>query len=179
MAGRIEDGSGTNGVAVVKTLPQLQERLEQLAKLGAPELRAEWTSVFGRPAPRRVSRDILLRGIAYRLQEKMYGGLKPATVKRLKRLAAELRGGGAVTPAPAPAASLRPGVRLLREWNGETHTVEVLQDGFAWHGAQYRSLSAIARAITGAQWSGPKFFGLLDKQRTKVVDANYLLERLK
>lgn len=61
--------------------------LKSLLTLGAPQLRAEWTSLFGNPAPRRVSRDILLRGIAYRLQEKMYGGLKPATVKRLKRIA--------------------------------------------------------------------------------------------
>lgn len=139
----------------------LRERLEELATLGAPQLRAEWTSLFGNPAPRRVSRDILLRGIAYRLQEKMYGGLKPATVKRLKRLASGVQDEG--SPAPAPAASLRLGTRLLREWDGRTETVEVLQDGFEWRGTRYRSLSAIARAITGVQWSGPKFFGLLDR----------------
>ena len=94
----------------------LKERLEELATLGAPQLRAEWTSLFGNPAPRRVSRDILLRGIAYCLQEKMYGGLKPATVKRLKRLASGVQSGD--SPAPAPAESLRPGTRLLREWDG-------------------------------------------------------------
>lgn len=161
---------------MVRTSNQLKERLGELAKLGAPELRAEWTSVFGSPAPRRVSRDILLRGIAYRLQEKMYGGLKPATLKRLKRLAAEIRDGGSVAPAPS---SLRPGVRLLREWNGETQIVEVLPDGFAWRGAQYQSLSAIARAITGVQWSGPKFFGLLDKRRRESADPNDLAAALK
>jgi Protein of unknown function (DUF2924) len=141
----------------------LKERLAELATLGAPQLRAEWASLFGNPAPRRVSRDILLRGIAYRLQEKVYGGLKPATIKRLKRLASGVQDGG--RPAPAPAASLRPGTRLLREWNGRTETVDVLQDGFEWRGTRYRSLSAIARAITGVQWSGPKFFGLLDRPR--------------
>jgi len=162
---------------VARTLAQLKERLEELSKLGALELRAEWTALFGSPSPRHVSRDILLRGMAYRLQEQMYGGLKPATLKRLKRLAAEFRDGG--PPKPAPAASLRPGVRLLREWNGETHIVEVLPDGFAWRGAQYQSLSAIARAITGVQWSGPKFFGLLDKRRKESVDPEDLAAALK
>lgn len=162
---------------MVRTITELKDRLEELAKLGAPELRAEWTSLFASPAPRRVSRDILLRGIAYRLQEKMYGGLKLATLKRLKRLAAELRDGSSITPAPA--ASLRPGVRLLREWNGETQIVEVLPDGFAWRGTRYRSLSAIARTITGVPWSGPRFFGLLDKRRREPVDEKDLTAKLK
>jgi len=161
---------------VVRTLAQLKVHLETLSKLGAFELRAEWAALFGRPSPRHVSRDILLRGMAYRLQEQMYGGLKPATLKRLKHLAAEFRDGG--PPKPAPAVSLRPGVRLLREWNGETHIVEVLPDGFAWRGAHYKSLSAIARAVTGVQWSGPKFFGLLDKRRKESVEPEDLAAAL-
>ncbi|MDE2133254.1 MAG: DUF2924 domain-containing protein [Alphaproteobacteria bacterium] len=162
---------------VARTLAQLKERLEEPSKLGALDLRAEWAALFGRPSPRHVSRDILLRGMAYRLQEQMYGGLKRATLKQLKRLAAELRDGGSI--APAPTALLRPGVRLLREWNGETQIVEVLPDGFAWRGAQYQSLSAIARAITGVQWSGPKFFGLLDKHRKEATDLRDLAAALK
>jgi len=70
-------------------------------------------------------------------------------------------------------------VRLLREWNGETHIVEVLPDGFAWRGSQYQSLSAIARTITGVQWSGPKFFWLLDKRRKESVEPEDLAAALK
>lgn len=147
------------------TEAQLKEHLEALSKLGAPDLRAEWAKVYGTPAPRRISRDLLVRAIAYRIQEKMYGGLKPATVKRLKQIAADMEK-GTETPQK-PTASLREGVRLLREWNGETHIVEVVPDGFAWRGNTYKSLSVIARAITGANWSGPKFFGLRDKRRSE------------
>ena len=162
---------------MIRTAAQLKEHLDKLAKLGAPELRAEWSRVYGSPAPRRVSRDFLLRGIAYRLQEKMYGGLKPATVRRLKQINANLEKG--LETKPPPAATLRQGVRLLREWKGETHIVEVLPDGFAWRGQTYRSLSVIARSITGAQWSGPKFFGLLDRRRRKSGDTGDLVEQLR
>jgi hypothetical protein len=156
---------------------ELKRHLDHLATLGAPELRAEWTRVHDRPAPRRISRDLLLRGIAYRLQEQMYGGLKPATVKKLKQIAAAMKQGGDV-PIPA-APTLKPGVRLLREWNGETHIVEVVPSGFAWRGATYRSLSVIARLITGVSWSGPLFFGLRDKRRGKIIESARMLEQLR
>ena len=154
----------------------LRGHLKRLSELGALELRAEWTKVYGVTAPRHISRDLLLRGIAYRLQERMYGGLKPSTVKRLKEIAAGLEQGSELKPQRA--SSLKPGVRLLREWQGETQIVEVLTKGFAWKGKTYKSLSAIARAITGTQWSGPEFFGLRDKRKGSIEPAT-LIKTLK
>jgi len=145
------------------TPDQLTAHVEKLSKLGALDLRAEWARVYRATAPRHISRDLLLRGIAYRLQERMYGGLKPSTFKRLKQIAETSE---KESERRSPAGALRPGVRLLREWKGQTHIVEVLPKGFAWNGETYRSLSAIARTITGTQWSGPDFFGL-HGQKTK------------
>jgi hypothetical protein len=162
---------------VIRNDAELREHLDRLAKLGAPELRAEWASVYERPAPRHISRDLLLRGIAYRLQEEMYGGLKPATVKRLKQIAAAMKEGRDLPEAPK--SELRPGARLLREWNGQTHIVEVVPEGFAWRGKTYRSLTMITRLITGVSWSGPKFFGLRDKRRRSNPQTDKLVDRLK
>ncbi len=155
----------------------LQAHLDLLAQLGAPELRAEWTRVYDRPAPGRISRDMLVRGIAYRIQEQMYGGLKPATIKRLKQIAATLKEGRDVPKAPKP--EVHPGSRLIREWKGQTHIVEALPDGFAWRGKTYRSLTQIARLITGMSWSGPMFFGLRDKRSRATPETKLLAERLK
>lgn len=159
------------------TPDQLNARLDELSKLGALELRAEWTKIYRATAPRHISRDLLLRGIAYRLQERMYGGLKPSTLKRLKGIAEGLENDS--KEKPLPTASLKPGVRLLREWKGETQIVEVLPKGFAWKGGTYRSLSAIARAITGTQWSGPDFFGLHNKRSKASVETGTLIKVVK
>ena len=137
----------------------LQAEIEALQELSAPDLRARWATVLGRPAPRRVSRAVLTRAIAWELQARVYGGLKPAVLRRLQALAwptslEQIR--------QRRARALTPGTRLLREWQGQTHTVEVLPDGYAWQGQRFRSLSVIARTITGTHWSGPKFFGLKD-----------------
>jgi Protein of unknown function (DUF2924) len=164
-------------VAVFRNDTELKAHLGQLAKLGAPELRAEWAKVYGRTAPRRISRDLLLRGIAYRIQEQMCGGLKPATVKKLKDIAAAIKE-DRVLPQP-PKRELQPGARLLREWKGQTHIVEVLAEGFAWRGKTYRSLTKIAHLITGLSWSGPVFFGLRDKRRRVPQELDKLAERLK
>lgn len=105
-----------------------------------------------------MSRPLLVRAVAYEMQAKVYGGLKAATERRLSLIAhgkEDSDRGNCNT-----AAKLRPGARLVREWNGTTHTVEVVEGGYLWSGNRYRSLSAIARAITGAHWSGPRFFGL-------------------
>ena len=137
----------------------LKAEIDALQDLSAPELRARWATVLGRPAPRRVSRLVLIRAIAWALQAKVYGGLKPAVLRRLHALAGpssleQLR--------QRRTQALMPGTRLLREWRGQTHTVEVVADGYAWQGQHYRSLSAIARRIAGTNWSGPKFFGVKD-----------------
>ena len=160
------------------TPERLKPHLEMLSKLGAPELRAEWAKVYRTTAPRHISRDLLLRGIAYRLQERIYGGLKPSTLKRLKEIAANLES-ETEKPMPMPASRLKPGVRLLREWQGETQIVEVLPKGFAWKGKTYKSLSAVARTITGTQWSGPDFFGLRDKRKRVSIEPKTLIKALK
>ena len=116
------------------------------------ELIACWTKIFGKPVPRSISQPLLRRLLAAEIQARRSGGLAPTFRARLDR--AE-RG-----EVKASARSLRPGGRLLREWNGVTHVVDVSDDGYHWNGTCYRSLSAIARDITGAHWSGPRFFGL-------------------
>ena len=137
-------------------------KIAELQGLDTPALRDLWQDAFGKSPSKWISRDLLVRALAYRAQEQTDGGLRPAVARRLKRITEDLKNGkeiGAAPPTPLP-----PGTRLMRGWKGETHVVEVLADGFAWRGAYYSSLSAIARAITGVRWSGPRFFGLRDKR---------------
>src|ERR1700704_464190 len=120
-------------------------------------MRAEWRRLYRSEAP-RLSRDLLVRGIGYRRQEIERGGLGKSTRRKLQTVAKALRTTGRV--GPAPSLSLKPGARLVREWRGRTHTVTVTEDGFEYAGKNYPSLTKIAKQITGAQWSGPRFFGL-------------------
>ena len=122
------------------------------------ELRREWRRLY-RSEPPRVSRDLLIRGISYRLQEIQHGGLGKSTRRKLKTLAKMFQTTGRV--ALDPGLSLKPGARLVREWHGRTHTVTVTEDGFEYAGTSYPSLTKIAGKITGAHWSGPRFFGLM------------------
>jgi hypothetical protein len=140
---------------------QTSRMLEALANRAPDELRREWRRLY-RSQPPRLSRDLLVRAIAYRIQELRYGGLSKATSRKLTALG-ETRASGAQTAANG-AQRIRAGVRLVREWNGRTHTVTVEEDGFSYAGRNYRSLTAIAREITGARWSGPRFFGLAGKK---------------
>jgi hypothetical protein len=138
----------------------LDERLAALGGLGLDQLRAEWRRLHRAAPPVRLSRDLLLRSIAHRLQEDALGGLLPAAKRRLARLARSRAGEGEPSAAPA-RVRLKPGTTLVREWHGRTHTVLVLADGgFECQGRRYSSLTELARAITGARWSGPRFFGL-------------------
>jgi hypothetical protein len=132
--------------------PQLVE-----ARMSLDELRCEWRRLYEKDPP-RISRDLLVLGIGYRRQELQHGGLGKATLRKLTTLAKTLRQTGRV--GPAPILSLKAGTRLVREWHGRTHTVTVTEDGFEYDGASYPSLTKIAKAITGAHWSGPRFFGL-------------------
>lgn len=131
----------------------------QLVRAGASldELRHEWRRLYHHDPP-RISRDLLVLGIAYRLQEIEYGGLGKATMRKLKTLAKSLRATGRVRPTPG--LSLKSGARLIREWRGRSHTVTVTEDGFEYADAIYPSLTVIAKKITGTHWSGPRFFGL-------------------
>jgi hypothetical protein len=111
-----------------------------------------WVQVFGNAAPKNLSKTLLRRFLAFECQARMQGGLSSALINQLTRKEA----GTARKTSPGP----KPGGRVLREWNGVTHTVEILPEGCLWQGKTYPSLSAVARAITGAHWSGPRFFGL-------------------
>jgi hypothetical protein len=132
-------------------------RIAALHSLTAQQLREEWRRLY-RGQPPRFSRDLLIRSLAYRLQELAYGGLSKATQRQLASLASEMATKGTVTVTAD--VRLRPGARLMREWRGKTHTVIVRDDGFELAGTVYPSLTQIAHRITGAHWSGPRFFGL-------------------
>ena len=140
--------------------PSLDGSLAQVARLDVPTLRAKWASLFGRPPPKGIGRRLLQLAAAYQTQEKINGGLKiPARRKLLQAARTKLKAGGEPLPRSRPTA-LSPGSRLVREWHGRSHTVEVAAGGFLYAGRRYRSLSEVARTITGARWSGPRFFGL-------------------
>ena len=141
----------------------LSQRMAALSGLTAQQLRDEWRRLY-RGQPPRLSRDLLIRSIAYRMQEVAYGGLSKATERMLATLSKELKASGSVTIAPD--LRVRSGARLVREWRGRTHTVIVTDDGFEYAGKVYASLTSIAHEITGAHWSGPRFFGLNRKQDT-------------
>ncbi len=142
---------------------QLSDHLAVLPTLSLGDLRLEWRRLF-RAEPPRLSRDMMIRAVAYRLQEIAHGGRSKATQRRLMTLTAEFETGGRVAPPPGP--KIKPGSRLVREWHGRTYTVSVIDDGFEFQGKTYRSLTGIARDITGAQWSGPRFFGLTKRSGT-------------
>jgi hypothetical protein len=147
--GKAMDGAGCD--------MELSRMLEALPALSPAELRSEWRRLY-RSQPPRLSRDLLIRAIAYRIQELRYGGLSKATRRKLAAHVNAPQSEGEV--APEPAQKIRTGARLVREWNGRTHTVTVQEEGFTYAGRSYRSLTAIVREITGAHWSGPRFFGL-------------------
>ncbi len=150
---------------------QLSDRLAVLAELSLADLRLEWRRFF-RADPPRLSRDIMMRAAAYRLQEIAHGGASKVTQRRLMTLASEFETGGTIAPPPRP--KIKPGSRLVREWHGRTHTVCVTDDGFEFQGKSYRSLTKIARDITGAQWSGPRFFGLTKRLATAIATPDNL-----
>jgi hypothetical protein len=136
----------------------LETEIAALDELSRPALVDRWRKLCRADPPKGISQRLLIRGIAYEMQAKRYGGLKQATARRLRMIADGTSDGGYSNRKPAPA--LRPGARLIREWNSTTHVVEVVEGAYIWNGDRHQSLSAIARAITGARWSGPRFFGL-------------------
>ena len=139
-------------------------RLAALKAASTPELKAQWRDLFDSEPP-PFNRRYLESRLGYRLQELAFGGLKPETVKRLERLGEQLDDGD--KKKRSIRADLKPiaGTRLLREWQGVEQIVTVTADGFEWQGRPYKSLSAIARAITGTRWNGWVFFGLKNHRR--------------
>ena len=136
--------------------------LNALCELTRAELKGRWQELYGSLPPAQIRRKLLLRAVAYRMQEEAYGGLSAKTRKQLARVARDLAAGRSLTAA---SAKIKPGTRLLREWQGVVHEVIVLEDSVLYRGKHWPSLSAAAREITGARWSGPRFFGLNGKAR--------------
>jgi hypothetical protein len=152
-----------NGGRPHRAAAELSDKLAGLPGLDTTVLRREWRRLYRSHPPRRIRRDLMVLAIAWKLQERVYGGLTAAQRRKLAGLAEELRTNGDLSGSPA--IRVKPGMRLMREWRGKTHDVLVLEDGFEWNGERRRSLSAIAREITGTQWSGPRFFGLQRKPK--------------
>ncbi len=151
-------GAALAALPPTMTIARLEREIEALADLTRAELVERWRTLYRADPPKGISRSLLLRAVAYEIQAKRYGGLKPATDRRLRAIANDTVNGDHASRKASPA--LQPGARLVRVWNGVSHVVEVIEGGFVWKGDRHRSLSSIARAITGARWSGPRFFGL-------------------
>ena len=139
-------------------------RLAALKAMSVNELKTEWQAMFDAPAPNN-SRTFLESRLAYRIQELTYGGPDKQTRRLLDLLADEVE--GTLTRKSQIADPRNPvvGTKLIREWDGIAHTVTVLKDGFDWGGQRYKSLSAVARAITGTRWNGYRFFGLRERKQ--------------
>src|SRR5271169_421466 len=133
-----------------------KEALSRLPKLDIHQLREKWRSLYKTDASPQLSRELLVRAVAYRIQELASGRPRPELQRQLRQIAVELQQTGRATTR----LQLKPGTRLVREWQGQTYEVLVQDDGFSWQDTPYSSLSAIARKITGTAWSGPLFFGL-------------------
>jgi len=140
-----------------------------LAEMKTLELHERWRRIYRAKPPAGISRDLLIRASAYQIQEKELGGLGGAAKRRLSALARKR--GIDTTASFELRPSLKPGAELIREWRGRTYSVIALEDGFNFEGRRYRSLSKIAREITGARWSGPRFFGLSKEFRQSANGA--------
>ena len=139
-------------------------RLAALKRMSVRELKAEWQSLYGEAAPNN-SRVFLEIRLGYRLQELTYGGIDRETRRMLDLLADEVEGLPRRKSQIADPRNPVVGTRLIRNWDGVAHTVTVLKDGFDWQGRKFKSLSAIAREITGTRWNGYRFFGLRESKR--------------
>lgn len=150
---------------------KLARELASLSTLDRGALAERWRELYRSEPPGRIGSGFLMSAIAYRLQEQVLGSLKPTTRRYLEKIADNATrkntsgdSGDAVQKIAAPTATIKPGTRLLREWHGVTYEVLVLENGVQCNGAHYRSLSEVARTITGTKWSGPLFFGLKKKR---------------
>jgi hypothetical protein len=137
----------------------VRHRIARLPKLSRQELLALWKEVYGGKAPVVIRRELLIPFLAYRIQERAWGGLKPSTRAELRRISRALDKGDA-NAKPIMTRQIKPGTRIGRLWRGKWHEVLITESGFEHCGLSYGSLSQVARKITGTQWSGPAFFGL-------------------
>jgi hypothetical protein len=139
--------------------PDIAKQIAQLRGMSRQELLDLWQKLYRRAAPQGIRRELMVPFLAYRIQENAYGGLKPATRFKLRRIARELEK-SAASPELRIQRKIKPGTCLLRHWRGERHEVLVTDSGYEYRGASFSSLSPIARQITDTRWSGPAFFGL-------------------
>ena len=130
----------------------IEHEIAVLDALDRSALLQRWRSAFRREGPPRLSRPLMEKAIAHDIQVKAYGGLSARTIRALKAAAKPVMSAASRSPSRE--------TRLVREWNGVLHEVDVMEDGFLWREQRYRSLSAVALAITGTKWSGPRFFGI-------------------
>ena len=138
----------------------VERQIVGLLDRSTPELRLAWLEFHRAGPPLGLSRDLLIRALAYELQQRVHGGPSLALRRRLQSLA-----GASEKGAVDPGLVLKAGTSLVRQWRGYTHTVLVHKDGFEYEGQRYRSLTAIAERITEAHWSGRRFFGLTKRAR--------------
>jgi hypothetical protein len=140
--------------------------LKALPEMNRASLCKQWQEHFNKPAPDGVRKELLVRMLAYRIQEQAFGGLSARSRRRLDEMAAAMSSGDPKA-AISKMVSAKPGTQLIRSWKGKTHTVSIEDSGYQYEGRRYRSLSEIARHITGTQWSGPLFFGLKSRKAKK------------
>ena len=173
-----ETAAGSGRAEVPPTATALEAELAELERLSLDDLRLRWRNRWGRLAPAHLSRGLLFRVMAYRLQAEAFGDLDRKTVRLLERMAngaaEKLAANRSATPGSDEQAEskvssaraaygppiLKPGALLIREWQGRLESVTVVDDGFAWNGETYASLSGVAFAITGMKWNGYRFFGV-------------------
>jgi DUF2924 family protein len=145
-----------------KSPETISRKLASLESSPIKALKQQWRAFYGCEPPHRVSRELLTRAVAYRIQEQAFGGLKPSTRRLLVRLGNDARGGQPLKFEPTAHASA--GTVLVRDWHGTAHEVRVLDQGVLYKRKRYRSLTEVAKLITGAHWNGPRFFGLRSKR---------------
>jgi hypothetical protein len=141
-------------------MDDIEAEIAGLADRSTHELRLSWRSLYRKDPPLGLSRDLIIRALANKMQERAHGGPSRSLKRHLHTLAGELEKGSLSLD---PGVVLKTGARLVRQWRGHAHTVLVLGDGFEYEGQRYRSLTMIAARITGAHWSGPRFFGLIKR----------------
>jgi hypothetical protein len=158
----MEEGQCMQSKRLSKSPETISRKLASLESSPIKVLKQQWLALYGSEPPRHVSRELLTRAVAYRIQEQARGGLKPSTRRLLVRLGNDARSGQPLKFEPAIEASA--GTVLVRDWHGTAHEVRVLDRGVLYKRKRYRSLTEVARLITGVHWNGPRFFGLRSKR---------------
>ncbi len=158
------------------TATEVEQEIAELHDRSITELQVRWRELYGAAPPFKVRSGFLRYAIAYRLQEHLHGGLSTSTKRLLRAVAKQGRERRKALRLPhltSPPEVQRPatGTQLIREWNGKLETVEVTEQGFNWAGQSYSTLSAVALAITGTKWSGPRFFGLKERKQSTTETA--------